>query len=97
MRIRLKRGDERGFLFYNELAIGKINYKIETESERMKRDLDEYFNQRKEFKIPETDEIDDYRTDVVKPIEDSMYFDLSLCSLWNALGIWVEWPKEKEV
>jgi len=50
-----------------------------------------FLNTEREFYIPESKNIDDYRIDKAKPVEHITYFELALCVLHANTGIWVKW------
>jgi hypothetical protein len=49
--------------------------------------LNKYFNSKREFWVPESQQIDDYRQDVVKPIYHVMYFEMALTELSSRIGV----------
>ena len=81
-----------GTLRYEEVEPGGIvNYEVETESDKMASLLDWYLSKERGFKIPESNEEDDYRTDVSIPTDGLTYFELSLNTLYAETGIRVNW------
>ena len=46
-----------------------------------------YLSTPREYWIPESQRIDDYRIDLESPIADKMYFELALCELKSRLGV----------
>ena len=51
----------------------------------------------REYKIPESNVIDDYRVERKVPTESEMHFELALCNLHANTGVWVRWDKEETV
>ncbi len=56
----------------------------------------EYLNTPREYKIPESQGIDDYRIEKKLPTESTMYLELALNTLWARTGVFVDWSTEKE-
>lgn len=85
-------GEAEGTLTYEEAEPGGIvNYEVETESDKMASLLDWYLSKERGFKIPESNEEDDYRVDTAVPVEGLTYFQLALNTLYAETGIKVEW------
>lgn len=57
--------------------------------------VDRYLSSPREFIIPESKEIDDYRVDKALPVDNITYFELAMCSLWSNTGVLVDWDTEK--
>jgi hypothetical protein len=51
----------------------------------------DYLLTKKAFQIPESDEIDDFRTDYAYPTDHPVYFDLTLMELSARTGVKVDW------
>ena len=60
-------------------------------SKKEKSAIEEYLNTKRDFRIPDSDAMDDFRIDRAFPKDSETYFRLALCSLWAETGIWVEW------
>lgn len=56
----------------------------------------DYLNRPQQFFIPESQEIDDYRVDTARPIDNETYFNLALCTMYHTIGVWVNWETEEE-
>ncbi len=68
-----------------------VNYSVTFPDEKIREQIIQYLNTPQEYRIPESQRIDDFRIDWAKPIDDMMYFDLALCTLYNELDIFVTW------
>ncbi|MFC1876624.1 hypothetical protein ACFL2E_05045 [Thermodesulfobacteriota bacterium] len=68
-----------------------VKYSVIFPDEKIREQIIQYLNTPQEYRIPESQRIDDFRIDWAKPTDDMMYFDLALCTLHNELGLWVAW------
>ncbi|MBF0100440.1 MAG: hypothetical protein HQK77_05980 [Desulfobacterales bacterium] len=64
------------------------------ESESIKNKLLDYFNKEREYQIPVSQKIDDYRIDVSKPTKNTMYLELALCTLCATLEEFVDFSAD---
>jgi len=55
-----------------------------------------YLTTPREYRIPESQVIDDYREEMKMPTTSNMHMDLALCTLWARTGVYVDWSKERE-
>jgi len=55
--------------------------------------LEKYFSQRRDYKIPQSDQVDDYAVVQAFPYESEMYFDLALCTIFCKFGVYVIWEQ----
>lgn len=67
------------------------DFKVEFPDEAKREEIEIYLKSEREFWIPESDAIDDYRTDKARPIDDIIYFELSLSSLYGHTQVFVHW------
>jgi thermostable 8-oxoguanine DNA glycosylase len=49
-----------------------------------------------EFRIPESNRVDDFRIDRVRPTKNRTYMELALCTLFANTGFWVYWGTLRE-
>ena len=81
--------------------IGEITYDEETKIIEVIGDhpalkkVKRYMGRMREFMIPVSQEIDDYRIDKAKPGDNLSYFELALCTLWAEIGVWVDWKSQR--
>ena len=88
--IEYPKNGKRGMVIYNDIE--KI---ITVEFDHPKgKEVEKYLTKKQEFKIPESDELDDYRIDNKYPKENQTYFELAMCELYTHTGVWVDWSKE---
>lgn len=59
----------------------KVQWSVHHPDDTIESELAEYFSTPREFRIPESQQIDDYRIDTALPTDDITYFELSLCTL----------------
>jgi hypothetical protein len=79
---------------------GWVNYDEETkkltiEYEGDFSELKKYLTTAREFRIPESQRIDDFRVDKVKPTESRVYLELALCTSYARVGFWIMWDTEE--
>jgi hypothetical protein len=85
-------GVGRGKVIYRELT---KEISVEFPSEPLRKAIYSYLHTKREFQIPESPGIDDFRIDEVFPYENQTYFELSMCTLWANTGVLVDWSTEK--
>ena len=49
---------------------------------------------KREFNIPESQKIDDFRVDKVFPKDSTTYFELTMCTLFANTGVHVDWKTQ---
>jgi hypothetical protein len=54
-----------------------------------KEELQDFFASPREFMIPESDEIEDFRVDSLVPVSDPEVFRMAMSELYGATGIYV--------
>ncbi len=54
-------------------------------------ELEVFFTMEHDFFIPQSDQVDDFKVEQRKPIENVLDFELALCSLCSNTGVWVDW------
>lgn len=80
-------------------AQGSITFDPETQKvtvdlqlgQKRNKLVKEFFTTPREFRIPESDQIDDYRVEVKKPIDGEDYFNMAMTELYGATGVYVLW------
>lgn len=81
--------------------IGEITYEEETKVIEVIGDhpalkkVKRYMGTTREFMIPVSQELDDYRIDKAKPGDQLTYFELALCTLHANTGVWVDWKSQR--
>jgi len=83
----------KGTVYYNEGQKDIIVSLPDPESVKLVRS---HLTKIRSFNIPESDEIDDYRIDKVKPTESEQYMRLALCTLHTETDFWVHWESLEE-
>jgi hypothetical protein len=58
--------------------------------------IEDYLSKTQTFRIPESQQIDDFRIERAKPTDSEMHFSLALCTMYHTIGVWVNW-ETKEV
>lgn len=78
-----------GEIVYNEdPKVAPVQYTLLVADRALTSKLNKYFNTKREFWVPESQQIDDYRRDVVKPIYHVMYFEMALTEL-GGIGVYI--------
>jgi hypothetical protein len=55
-----------------------------------------YLTTPRDFTIPESQRIDDFRIDRARPTENRTYMELALCEAFAEAGFWIMWETEEE-
>lgn len=63
----------------------------------MQRRVKKYLITKREFIIPESQQMDDFRIDNKKPTDGLTYFYLAMSTLMANIGPRVDWSSEREV
>jgi len=91
MRVEISKGKKRGYINYLEKD---KTFEVSFANEATRKEIENYLTTKREFKIPESDRIDDFRVDNAIPTENLTYFELALCTLHADIGVWVHWEAE---
>jgi len=54
-----------------------------------------FLNTVREFRVPESKRIDDFRIDRQKPTRSLQYMEMALCELYAETGFWILWETQK--
>ena len=57
--------------------------------------IKKYLDTKREFTIPESPAIDDFRTDTAYPKDNLTYWELALCELYTNTEVWVDWKTQE--
>ena len=76
----IKKADVIGHIEYHFDGT-KVQWSVHHPDDTIKNELAEYFSTPREYRIPESQRIDDYRVDTALPTDDITYFELSLCTM----------------
>ena len=88
MKVKISHGNQKGFVKYNKET---KEVSIDFPNESLASDIEEYLDTKRVFRIPESQKIDDFREDLVSPLDNETYFELAMCALWAETGVWVDW------
>jgi hypothetical protein len=86
-KVLIEHKGKKGFIAYDPLSLASVIVEFPDETKR--QEIETYLKTEREFWIPESNEIDDYRIDRARPIDSVIYFELALSSLYGALDVWV--------
>jgi hypothetical protein len=81
--------DKEGRIIYDPENLA--GFKVEFSDEAKREEIETYLKSEREFWIPESNEIDDYRIDKARPIDDVVYFELALSSLYGQTRVFVRY------
>ena len=90
MKVTLRDTEDKVLLHYSEKN-GKVVYSFDNDESTLADEVISYLDELQRFRIPKSDEIDDFRVDIAKPTDNLTYFELALCNLYSETGIWVDW------
>ena len=90
--VEIMKNGEWGIITYDEEAKAAG---VDFPDENVIANVEEYLYTKKEFNIPESDRLDDYRVDKARPVDELTFFELALCTLYVETGVWVDWSTEK--
>lgn len=83
--------------------IGSVNYGEEAKQvtvrfpdEDDEKAVIKHLTKVQDFRIPESQKIDDFRVDRAKPTDERTYMELALCTLFANTGLFVMWDTLKE-
>ena len=78
-----------GTITYNdESKTAEVDLKI---SKARLATMRKFFTEEMEFRIPQSQEIDDYEEVMAKPVDSQEFFELALSMLWSRTGVFVLW------
>jgi len=83
MVVKIKYDGKIGKIDYEDTKPVKFTIDFPSLPLNIRRKIVEYFNTKRDFIIPESQKIDDYRTERAKPADDIGYFEQSLSNLWK--------------
>ena len=92
VQISFPQGEDRGIVHYNP---NKKEFRIEHTNPAVVAKIKQYLSTKREYRIPESSEIDDFRVDRAYPKDNITYFNLAMCELFTKTGVWVHWETEK--
>jgi len=92
MTIEYKLEDEetgaKGSLIYDDNPDAKpVSFAVLSDDMKLVNKLEKYFNRKREFYIPESQLIDDYRKDYARPVDELTYFEISITELSSRIGV----------
>jgi hypothetical protein len=58
--------------------------------------VERYITTPRSFRVPESQQLDDFRIDRVKPVEDENYLMMALCEMLSEIGVEPIWPQDTE-
>jgi hypothetical protein len=93
--IGIKAAGQEGRILYDPEDVA--GFIVEHPDPRVVEAVRQHFTTRREFRIPESQEIDDFRVDFVLPTTDENYFIMALCEMQAAIGVDWEMPKEESL
>jgi len=86
-RRKIRFGDVEGSLEFTDSA--PVKFQVVHENPQVVERVKAHFLTPREFRIPESQRIDDFRVDFVEPTTDKNYFLQALSELAAATDVWV--------
>jgi len=84
-RYGIRFGGVEGSLEFNDSS--PVQFVVTHENPQVVERVRSHFTTPRQFRIPESQKIDDYRVDFVEPVRDKNYFLQALCELWAATDV----------
>jgi hypothetical protein len=91
MRVGIEKGGKRGTVRYDERR-----REVEVDYGGPRAAVELHLTAPREFRVPESARVDDYRLDRARPTENRTYMELALCTLFAETGFWVDWETLEE-
>ena len=92
MYIEFTIGDKRGIIEYEEKS---KTLEVMFPDSKIKTRILTYLNTKRDYRVPESDVLDDYRIDGRRPIDSLMYMELALNEMYVAIDVLPEWNTQK--
>jgi len=88
MKLKIRHEGKEGYVKYDEK-----NKEVEVyfPDDFIETEVYNYLNNKRVFRIPESNRIDDFREDLAYPYDNMTYFELAMSSLWGHTGVLVDW------
>ena len=87
--VGIKYGGQTGTIKYD--AEDLKHFEVDFPDDDKEGEIVDYLTTRRDFHIPESQRIDDYRIDRALPTDHVTYFELALCTLHANTEVWVDW------
>jgi len=89
-RVTLKKNGKEGAVYWSDnMDIVTVDFPIDS----VEKQVEEYISATRTFKIPQSQEIDDYIEVEARPDESDSMMRLGLCTLLANTGVLVDWGK----
>ena len=82
---KIAKNELEGSIEYEDSS--PVKFIVSFPDEDVRQKIITYLSTPREYWIPESQRIDDYRVDLESPIASKMYFELALCELKNSVGV----------
>lgn len=84
MMIKVTKDGKAGFVDYNHET---KELTVEFPDNKIKKEIVKYLTTERMFLIPESETIDDYREDNVKPTKELYYMEMALCTMYTTIDV----------
>ncbi len=88
MRVEVQKGSQKGHISYNPST---KSLTVRFPDDDIVEDIEEYLNTPRVFRIPESQQLDDFREETAKPTDSTMHMNLALSTLWANTDVMVNW------
>lgn len=79
-RCAIRFGGVEGSLEYNDSR--PVEFSVSHKDPKVVERVRSHFTTPRQFRVPESQKIDDYRIDFLPPVTSHAYFEQALCVLW---------------
>lgn len=90
-KVGIKANDKEGYVFWE--TENPDDFEVFHPDDDVFEMVIDYLLTQREFWIPESQRVDDYRIDEAFPTDNETYFSLALSELYANTGVWVDWGK----
>lgn len=91
MKVRITKDDKHGSVEYDEQT-----HLVDVEFDGPSTAIKSHLTSKRVFRIPESQQVDDFREETARPTESRMHMELALCTLYAETGFWVDWETLKD-
>jgi len=92
MKVMVKTKDYKGTVKYDQI---NRKFTVDFPDVETTRKITKFLSTEREFMIPESARIDDYRVEKRLPSASLMHAELSLCNMYAEIGVYVLWDTQK--
>lgn len=92
MKVPISKFRQRGFVEYDPRS---KELTVEFPDEDVRLEVEGHLTTAQAYRIPESQELDDFREELAVPTDSLMHMELALSALWSHTEAFVHWDKEE--